>query len=266
MAVHYPDITLPICVCVPPVNRTEEYQTTQQETFGLFIAETVIPFVNQNFATCPDDPDQWGSMGASNGGNISLYLAGTFPELFHQLIVMSPYIPTEQYERIVAQPSETFSIYLNWGYYDLQLLIPLIEEFNAMLEDSGVVHYKKQFNEGHSWGLWRATIDEGFQFLYGGGLGTDHYEDRAMPNSVGLELRPFPNPFDRCLTLDLPDMLEPIEIGVFDLAGRLLHREYLESGCTLWRWDAKAVPSGRYVLHVRDRESLAGAVSILHIE
>lgn len=266
MAVHYPEVSLPLCVCVPPVNRTEEYQTTQQEAFGRFIVETVIPFVNQNYATEPNDPDQWGSMGASLGSTISLYLAGTYSEQFHRLVLMSPYIPQEQYDLIAAQPPATYDIYLNWGAYDIPLLIPLIEEFNAMLADLGVNHYKKRFNEGHSWGLWRATIDEGLQFLYGGGVGADYQEDRSIPNSMGLELRPFPNPFNRLLTLDLPDIPEPIVIGVFDLAGRLLHRERLESDDTVWRWDARAIPSGRYVLHVRGQELLAGAVSILHIE
>jgi enterochelin esterase-like enzyme len=252
MPVHYPAISPPICVCVPPVNRTEEYQTTQQEAFGRFIVETVIPFVNQNFATVPDDPAQWGSMGASNGGNISLYLAGTYPEHFHGLILMSPYIPQEQLDLIAAQPRETYRIYLSWGSYDIPLLIPLIETFTTMLADSGVNHYKMQFNEGHSWGLWRATVDEGFQFLYGGGVGIEDEDEPPKPCSERLGLLPYPNPFRESVTVEIRGTRGPVNVSVYDIAGHAHAKTRLRAGAYVWQWNPQNLPAARYIICVTD--------------
>jgi enterochelin esterase family protein len=265
MAVHYPEVTLPICVCVPPVNRTEEYQTTQQEAFGQFIVETVIPFVNVNFATIPNDPDRWGSMGASNGGNISLYLAGTYPEQFHNLVLMSPYIPTEQYSLIAAQPPGTYDIYLNWGTYDIPLLVPLIEEFNAMLVDLEVNHYKKQFNEGHSWGLWRATIDEGLQFLFGEGVGGEDEHHQPEPNSLNLELFPYPNPFHDTVTVSINGARGPVSLMVYDIAGRAHVTTRLGAATRIWRWHPRGLPAARYVVRVTDESETRATVPLSYV-
>ena len=167
LAAREPELALPLCVCIPPVDRQEEYAGDRQQLFGRFVAETVVPFINDNYATQPADPSLWGQMGASNGGNISLYLLGTYPQLFGKAVVMSPYVSQAQHERIAALPPATCRIYLNWGRYDLPELIPLIEEFQIMLAERGVPHRWQRYNEGHSWGLWRATIDDGLRYLFG---------------------------------------------------------------------------------------------------
>ncbi len=167
LAVRCPSVPLPICVCVPPVNRNEEYAGAQQEAFGRFIVETVVPFVNARYATAPGDPTMWGCMGASNGGNVSLYLAGTYPDLFRRLVLMSPYVPPPQADLVAAQPPDTYRIYMIWGTYDLKVLLPLIEAFDALMTHRGIPHLSRVYPEGHSWGLWRATIDEGLLFCMG---------------------------------------------------------------------------------------------------
>ncbi len=254
MSVNYTEVALPICICIPPVNRTEEYATTQQQAFGQFIVETVIPFVNENFTTIPDAPEMWGSMGASYGGNISLYLGGAYPETFRNILIMSPHIPQAQYDLIAALPPETFEIYLNWGAYDIPDLLPLINTFVHMLEDRDISHYARQFNEGHSWGLWRATIDEGFQFLFGQGVGVmEDGKNDLGPLEMNLELRAFPNPFGGRLAVLIGGARGPLQVTVHDVMGRVHHRESLDNNSLAWFWYPTEITSGRYVVSVKDR-------------
>ncbi|MCP4545651.1 MAG: hypothetical protein GY835_04180 [bacterium] len=166
LSLEHPDLSLPICVCIPPGDRIAEYAGAKREAFGRFIADAVIPFVNEHYATSPTDRTMWGCLGASNGANVSLYLACTHPDLFGNLLLMSPYLPADLQDRFAALPSGRFRVYMNWGTYDLPQLIPLIETFETLLDTHGDEHLAKRYNDGHSWGFWRATLGEGLQFLF----------------------------------------------------------------------------------------------------
>jgi enterochelin esterase-like enzyme len=166
LAARAPEMRLPVCVCVPPVAREEEYVTDLQTAFGEFIVGTVLPLVRERYAL-EDDPRWWGSMGASNGGNVSLYLAGAYPDRFRTVVAMSSVVAPGVGDLILAQPPGTYRIYLNWGTYDIPPLIPRCEEFARELSRRGVAHAARVYPEGHSWGLWRHTIDEGLAFVFG---------------------------------------------------------------------------------------------------
>jgi enterochelin esterase family protein len=248
LADQHPGLELPIFVCVPPVNRTQEYQTTQQEAFGHFITDTVLPQVRATWATHAD-PARWISMGASNGGNISAYLLGHYPQVFGRGVLMSPYIPDEQRQGLAALSPDSLRLYLNWGSYDLAQIIPLAEQTVAMLEQNGVPHFSRLYHEGHSWGLWRATIDEGLLYVL-------EAED-ALPGErgqvpAGLELRAWPNPFNSRVNLSLPGGPGLTRLRVYDVLGRL--REEREAPAGPLSWDAGALPSGPYWLEARRGE------------
>jgi len=166
LAVHRPDLPLPICVCVPPADRTAEYMGDSLEPFGRFITETVMTFVPENHPAAAGSR-RWGSLGASAGGNVTLYLAGAYPDRFDRLLVMSPLVAPPQRALIAARPADAYRIYLNWGRYDLPALLQPIREFADLLQLRGTPHQARRYNEGHSWGLWRATLAEGLEFLYG---------------------------------------------------------------------------------------------------
>ncbi len=167
LAEKQPEVQLPICVCIPAINRRDEYEAAQQVDFGRFIVETVRPFVMEHYETHGDDPEHWACLGSSNGGNISLYLARTYPDCFHKLALMSPYIPDEQSLGILGQPSDTYHIYLNYGFYDLEPLQEPIRRFIAQTQQAGIALESHMYNEGHSWGMWRATLAEALLYLYG---------------------------------------------------------------------------------------------------
>jgi len=171
---HYLDVVggtdfgprLPICVCVPPVQRTAEYAESRQEAFGQFVTETLMPMIEERYADIGAVGQPWGSLGASYGGRITLDLARRYPARFDRLAPMSPSIAPEQHDGIAALPAATFTIYLNWGIFDIPDLIPGCERFDEMLTKRGISHTTEVLPQGHSWGLWRDTLDAAFHTLY----------------------------------------------------------------------------------------------------
>jgi enterochelin esterase-like enzyme len=263
MAVHRPELELPICVCVPPVNRTQEYQTTQQAAFGEFIVETVVPFVEQQYSTYGAQPEKWTSMGASNGGNISAYLAGEYPGRFGRLALASPYLPPEQRARIAALPPESLRIHLVWGSYDIATLIPLIDDFLDMLNERGVPHQAREAHEGHSWGFWRAEIDEHLSYLLDPAVGTD--PSRGERPATPQLLRPWPNPFNGELRVTLEGLRGPTRLRVYDLLGALRASDHLPAGLRQWTWRPEDLPSGRYLIEATAPGGRATTwVSLIH--
>ncbi|MBN2170111.1 MAG: hypothetical protein JW819_02180 [Candidatus Krumholzibacteriota bacterium] len=166
LAATRPELRLPVCVCVAHVERGEEYGGAKQEAYGRFIVETLLPFVTARYAVSMDPADR-GSMGASAGGHVSVYLAGRYPEQFQGLVLMSPYIPDAKRALFALRAPADCRVYLNWGRWDLPEIPPLAEAFAAMLAERGIAHEARVCNEGHSWGLWRATIDEGLLVVFG---------------------------------------------------------------------------------------------------
>ena len=152
---------LPICVCIPPVDRTPEYAGAKRESYSRFVTETVLPFVEKNFAVEPAAAGRWGSMGASYGGRASLHLAESRPETFRRLALMSPSIQGDP-----ELDYESLRVHLAWGRYDIADLIPGCEKFAALLAERGTRYEASVWSEGHSWGLWRALLPEAIAYLY----------------------------------------------------------------------------------------------------
>jgi enterochelin esterase-like enzyme len=154
--------TVPICICVPPVRRTEEYATDLLDDFGRFIVDTLIPEIEIRYG----ERGLWGTMGASYGGNISLYLARRYPEHFDRVAAMSPSVAPAQHNGIAVLDPTSLKLYVNWGIYDIQRLIPDCERFVGMLEDRGFEHMVEIKPQGHSWGFWRDSLIPAFRYLY----------------------------------------------------------------------------------------------------
>lgn len=158
-----PNLSLPTCICVPPVRRTEEYATSLQTRFGDFIVQTLLPLIESRYGAC----GRWGTMGASYGGRISLHLAHRYPDQFDRVIAMSPSISDQEQAGVGALDPDQTKLYVNWGTYDIQRLIPGCEAFVAMLAERGFDHQVQVLAQGHAWGFWRDTLVPALEFVYG---------------------------------------------------------------------------------------------------
>jgi enterochelin esterase family protein len=237
-----------IAVFVPPVNRTEEYAGSLQDEFTSFIVGELMPWVDARYTTRLD-PAWRGTLGASNGGNIALWLAMTHPEVFGRVAAHSSNIQQSISDGFGNGPLLNLELYMDLGTYDIPILITLVRNFIPILEARGYTHIYHEFHEGHSWGNWRQHIRDALgMFFPGPALPVE--EDKAVTPPVFALLQNYPNPFNPRTNIDyrIPEA-GWVTLTVFDLLGRAiatLVNEKKAPGTYQVAWDAAGQPSGVY--------------------
>ncbi len=146
-------------VFISPVKRTEEYAGDLKREYGNFIAHTVFPFLYNHY-TISSDPEDHAVIGASNGGNISLWLGFHYPELFRKIGAQSSYVEESLQREFKNDEKLSLTIYIDMGKYDIPKLEELIAQFIHLLSEKGYSFTFKEFPEGHSWGNWRGHLSD----------------------------------------------------------------------------------------------------------
>ncbi len=154
-----------IAIFVPPVDRNAEYAGDRAGAFGDFIAHEMLGWVDRRFRTLRDARRR-AVIGASNGGNAALRLGLTYPDLFGNLAAQSSNVTAEVSEGYRAAPKRAQKFYLDLGTYDLPMLIPLVRDFIAILHERGYDVIYREYHEGHSWGSWRAHLDDALVYFF----------------------------------------------------------------------------------------------------
>lgn len=239
-----------IAVFVPAVNRTPEYAGNQIDGFTDFIIRTVMPEVDARYRT-RTDPGARAMIGSSNGGNITLYIAMKHPEVFGCAAAQSSNIIPSITDIFEKGPILPLRLYLDLGVYDITVLIPMVRGFVPVLQAKGYEYLYREYNEGHSWGNWRAHIDDALEFFFARLLSSA----TSPPASQGFELGPaWPNPAVEHVTL--PFVLprgEQLRISLHDILGRerrILYDARAEAGSHQLPLTIPAVTPGMYFLHV----------------
>lgn len=236
-----------IAVFVPPVNREPEYAGNQQIAFGRFITEELLPFIDSEYITCTE-PEMRGTAGASNGGNISLWLGVTYPDIFGLVCAQSPYVQQSIFDTLLAHDDLGLRFYGDMGTYDIPLLIPLGENLLQILQDQDYPVSYQIVHEGHSWGNWRGHIDEALIYLYPSGVSADPVSS-TVPDVFQLAQN-FPNPFNPTTKISF-NLTEHgfVSLQVFDTTGRLVESlvsSIFDIGKYEFVFDGTDYPSGIY--------------------
>jgi len=236
-----------IAVFVPPVNRTAEYAGIFQDEFTLFIVEELMPWVDARWNT-RRDPHQRATLGASNGGNIALWLGVSHPEVFGFVAAHSSNIQASISDTIANSPLLDLTFYLDLGTYDIPILITLVRDFIPLLQSQGYPHTYVEFHEGHSWGNWRGHIDNALQFFFPGpALSVEGGGEFPARSRL---FQSYPNPFNSVSNFEFRvSGLSAVSLIVYDLLGReivTIVDETLPSGTYARQWDASGLPSGVY--------------------
>ena len=157
--IHQQRIQPVIGIFVPPINRTAEYAGNLQDEFTAFIADELTPWIQSRYRTLPL-PTNWSTLGASNGGNISLWLALDHPDIFGHVAAQSSNVQTSISSGFANENLQDMDIYLDIGTYDIPILVTLVADFVNLLTANGYSFQHTIYHEGHSWGNWRARLDE----------------------------------------------------------------------------------------------------------
>jgi enterochelin esterase family protein len=144
-----------------------EDQYVQNPAFAHFVARELAPAVDAAYRT-RTDRDGRVILGTSIGGVFALYLGLLHPNEFGRLAIQSPaFWVTESpdwwtgpslYQMVAAAPASQFEVYMSAGTIN-DTATEARRMRDIMLSRSHGLTYR-EVPEGHSWGNWRALIDE----------------------------------------------------------------------------------------------------------
>jgi enterochelin esterase-like enzyme len=239
-----------MAVFIPPVNRTEEYAGSLMTAFSQFMVSEIVPYIDGRYRTI-GSPSARVVIGASFGGNISLWLGYHYPEIFGRVGAYSSYIADTLARGFSQSPNKDLSLYLDLGTYDKPALIPMVRAFIPILGSKAYEYEYHEYHEGHSWGNWRAHLDNALELFFGKVTSTEQSDGgRPVPDQVEL-CQNYPNPFNPSTTIVYRlGKGGHAELTVYDLLGRIVERLLsgeVGSGEHSVQWDASDHPSGLYV-------------------
>ena len=138
--------------------RAEQYVLNPD--FVAFVVEELVPIIDLNWHTSPARTDR-GILGTSLGGLNSAWFALQAEATFGKIGIQSPAFQAGDGAIIGMYedaPRLDVDIFISWGtFYDAG---PTTLQFQAILDDKGYEYEHMLVNEGHSWGNWRALLDD----------------------------------------------------------------------------------------------------------
>lgn len=193
--IHVDSIQPVIGVFVTPTNRNDEYAFNLREEYTDFFVQELVPYIDSEFST---NPTAYARMvlGDSFGGNISALIAFQHNDIFGNVGFHSGAFWPDNFHAldVIAQSTaDSIQVAMVWGTYESA------KTYNRFLRDSllgaGISVRWSEYHEGHSWGLWRATLDELIGFVF----------PAATLSNINLpeiqSLKVYPNPFHDKLNL-----------------------------------------------------------------
>ena len=148
-------IIMPVIgVFVTPVNRTEEYNGSLKEEFTSFIVDELMPVIDLKYSTSKN-PQKRAMIGASSGGNISLYIGMNHPELFGKIAAQSSSVENIISDTYQNSEKMNLEVYLDNGTYDIPVIVQWVKNMEQILQKKGYRYQYHEWHEGHSWGNWR---------------------------------------------------------------------------------------------------------------
>ncbi|MFC1480742.1 alpha/beta hydrolase-fold protein [Candidatus Neomarinimicrobiota bacterium] len=152
-------ITPVIAVFVTPVDRTAEYAGESISTYGKFLIDELLPWVDARYRISTD-PELRAVIGASNGGNISLWLGFNYPTVFGMVAAQSSNVEPSIAQEYASAPKRDITLYMDLGLYDIPILLPRVRNFIPILEEQGYLFSYAEYPEGHNWRFWHAHVPD----------------------------------------------------------------------------------------------------------
>lgn len=154
------DIEPVIAVFVVPTNRNIEYAGGDRFKYRDFFADELVPFIDTNYATSAIATDR-AVLGDSYGGNISAIISFSRSDVFGNCGLHSGAFQESNFDtnNIVQEAVRDVKVASIWGTYEGGLTTNMQSIKDHFIENEYDLFWK-ELPEGHSWGLWRATIDD----------------------------------------------------------------------------------------------------------
>jgi enterochelin esterase family protein len=238
-----------IAVFVKPNNRNEEYAGSLRNQYRLFFVNELVPYIDSHYKTRPDSEERL-VLGDSFGGNISALISYNHPEVFGLCGLHSgAFWPNnyEVYNLVINGPAKNIKWSSVWGTYES--LYTNMRSFRDYLISAGYELDWLERPEGHSWGLWRATIDRMLEYFFPGSS-TNLFAATTTSVDNFILYQNYPNPFNPVTTIEyiLPHS-GLVTLKIYNILGEqvaTLVSENLAAGSYTYRWETRGLPSGVY--------------------
>ena len=208
-----------ICVFVPPVDRENEYAFDLTQQFESFIITELMPHIDSHYRTI-SDPHYRAMGGLSWGGLISTQICYNNPENFGLSAMFSPaFQPLNMlvFNMVLNGPLEDIKWYIDWGTYEVSIMEDAVV-FRDSLLNKGYELTWNEWHEAHSWGSWRAHLDNALEYLFPPVVGVK--TGIAEPEEFTL-MQNYPNPFNPATKISWQSPVSGWQtLKVYDILGR----------------------------------------------
>jgi enterochelin esterase family protein len=141
--------------------RMNEYRANIK--FANFVADELVPAVDQAFKT-DTSSHQRAILGTSLGGWNAAYFGLMRPDRFRLIGIHSPAFDNTIIQNYQNTPRLPLKIYMSTGtIFDTQVQA---RSMKAVLDEKAYPLRYTEVNQGHSWGNWRALIDEPLMYFF----------------------------------------------------------------------------------------------------
>ena len=208
-----------VAIFVVPNNRNDEYAGLKRDQYRLFFVNELVPYIDSLLNT-KKDPKQRLVLGDSFGGNISALISYNHPEIFGLCGLHSAaFWPNnyETYNLIINGPIKDIKWSSIWGTYEsLYTNMRLFRDF--LISNNYELNWLER-PEGHSWGLWRATIDFMLEYFFPPEPSSIDCNEPIVINDF-LLFQNYPNPFNpsTVISWQLP-VGNYVTLKVYDILG-----------------------------------------------
>lgn len=243
-----------IAVFVRPNNRNDEYAGSKRSQYRLFFVNELVPYIDSTFKTIPQANKRL-VLGDSFGGNISAIISYNHPDIFGLCGLHSAAFWPNNYEiynQIINGPYKNIKWCSIWGTYEGSLVTNMRNFRDFLLNNNYQLRWKER-PEGHSWGLWRATIDDILIYFFPPDASSNEEKSEILE---GFKLyQNYPNPFGESSSSNLSSTKiswqSPISgnyrLKIYDILGNevaTLLDDYREAGKNEVEFNLIKTPKG----------------------
>lgn len=156
-----------VAVFESPADRMAEYGGKPGEAFERYLVEELLPLIEKSAQISPLPADH-AIFGVSLSAAYATQFAYLHPDLFGCCAAFSPaywYDHRRVYELLRQGDVQPVRFYLDRGTYE-GASIAFADSVKQILTQKGYDLRWNLWHEGHSWGNWRAHLDEALRFFF----------------------------------------------------------------------------------------------------
>jgi enterochelin esterase family protein len=243
-----------IGVFVTPNNRNNEYAGSLREAYRKFFALEVVPMIDSLYLTVRS-PESRLIVGTSYGANISALISYYHSNIFGKVGLHSAAFAPNNYEALnlfMQSPKLPLELDAVWGTYEE--VYQYMRPFRDSMYAKGYRFDWLELPEGHSWGLWRATLDRFLLFFFPA-LSTGLKNNFSNGTKRDFALFNYPNPFNPITTICY-ELASPanVNLTVYSGTGKEIANladTYKNAGKHSVQFNASRLASGIYYAQLR---------------